>query len=465
MSRRKARRVFNLRQRFLSEIVPTADHDNFYDSSLVAHYGKVDDQGNIVYPSEKYFKTLPNPNKTSGNTFYVFNFVAQAFNDLRNYYIKGITTGIVKDDKTRLLEPIRAWESMHKLYAENIQDLYSAVINDYMQTPNQLFDADNFYPKDFDHFVDSFKTFLSTVGSEVKLSRSSFILSTQCPLSTTGLAIEIGPVIGYSDTGRVITDFYSDPNFDFYMKALNKFGFMADIDYPGRIVANIGSPAMQAYMENYGITFDNLFELYYYRAGDYDYDLIKVYLYQFYNSYVTDYPIKTVIKDRGSVRASKYSVQSGNFRNNILPMPTATSRLVCEKTTIETIRRMKLTQSDLQDKYDDTYWLNIYIQMLNYELGSILDDNELLKAIKNTQDINKNVDFDSAKSYVNGVFKNLRFPQRQKLKRQQPASAVSTTTQSNAGTTTTSTTTSTSTSTSTSGGSTSGGSSSGGGGY
>ena len=97
-------------------------------------------------------------------------------------------------------------------------------------------------------------------------------------MSTTGLAIEIGPVIGYSDTGRVITDFYSDPNFDFYMKALNKFGFMADIDYPGRIVANIGSPAMQAYMENYGITFDNLFELYYYRAGDYDYDLIKVYL-------------------------------------------------------------------------------------------------------------------------------------------------------------------------------------------
>ena len=119
MSRRKARRVFNLRQRFLSEIVPTADHDNFYDSSLVAHYGKVDDQGNIVYPSEKYFKTLPNPNKTSGNTFYVFNFVAQAFNDLRNYYIKGITTGIVKDDKTRLLEPIRAWESMHKLYAHD----------------------------------------------------------------------------------------------------------------------------------------------------------------------------------------------------------------------------------------------------------------------------------------------------------------------------------------------------------
>ena len=45
------------------------------------------------------------------------------------------------------------------------------------------------------------------------------------------------------------------------MKALNKFGFMADIDYPGRIVANIGSPAMQAYMENYGITFDNLFEI------------------------------------------------------------------------------------------------------------------------------------------------------------------------------------------------------------
>ena len=460
MSRRKAGKIFNLRQRFLSKIVPTDKHDNFYDSSLVLYYGKVDAEGNIIYPSEKYLRTLPNPNKTSGNTFYALNFVAQAFKDLREYYIKGITTGIVKDDKTRLLEPIRAWESMHKLYAENIDDLYSFVINDYMQTPNQFFGADSFYPKDFDHFVKSFKRLLTVTGRDVKLTRSSFVLSNSCPLSTTGLAIEIKPEIGYSDPRKIANDLYSDPNFDFYMRALKKFGFMPDVDYPGRIVADVGSPAMQAYMENFGITFDNLFETYYYKAGDYDYDLIKVYLYQFYNSYVTDYPIKTVIKDRGSVRTSKYSVQSGNFRTSILPLPTATSRLVCEKTTTEVIQRVKLTQSDLEDKYDDTYWLNIYIEMLNYELGSALDGNELSKAIKNTQDINKNVDFDSAKSYVNGVFKKIRFPLQQRKQMSSRADTLSVPTQSGDGSSTTTTSGGSSY-----GGGSSGGSSGGGGGY
>ena len=417
--------------------MPTSEHDNFYDSSLVSYYGKVDSGGNIVYPSEKYFSTLPNPNKTSGNTFYVLNFVAQAFNDFRDYYIKGVSTGIVKNDKTRLLEPIRAWESMHELYARNIEQTYSVVINDYMQTPSRFFGPDSFYPKDFDHFVKSFKRLLTIAGRDIKLSRSSFVLSTECPLSTTGLAIEVGPAMGYSDISKVTSDFYSDPNFSFYMKALKKFGFMADVDYPGRIIADVGSPAMQAYMENFGITFDNLFETYYYKAGDYDYDLIKVYLYQFYNSYVTDYPIKTVIKDRGSVRTSKYSVQSGNFRTSILPLPTATSRLVCEKTTTEVIQRVKLTQSDLENKYDDTYWLNIYIEILNYELGSALDGNELSKAIKNTQDINKNVDFDSAKSYINGVFKKIRFPLQQRKQMSSRADTLSVPTQSGNGSSTT----------------------------
>jgi hypothetical protein len=49
MPRDRLKKRFELRKRFLSEIVPTSEHDNFYDSSLVSHYGKVDAEGNIVY--------------------------------------------------------------------------------------------------------------------------------------------------------------------------------------------------------------------------------------------------------------------------------------------------------------------------------------------------------------------------------------------------------------------------------
>ena len=195
------------------------------------------------------------------------------------------------------------------------------MINNYFESPGVGGDQIDRRPTNFDEFMKLMDTLMLQKGKSIYLNRSSFILSRKNDISSTGLVVEITPQITldatFQNSDQINREnFYSNPNFDFYMKALNKFGFMADIDYPGRIVANIGSPAMQAYMENYGITFDNLFELYYYKAGDYDYDLIKVYLYQFYNSYVTDYPIKTVIKDRGSVRASKYSVQSRNFRNN-----------------------------------------------------------------------------------------------------------------------------------------------------
>ena len=104
MPKNRTIKTFRLRQNFLSDVVDVSGHDNFYDSSTVKHYGKVDHSGNIVYPSEKYFRALSNPNKTSGNTFYVFNFVAKAFSDFRDYYIKGIATGIVKNDNTRLLK-------------------------------------------------------------------------------------------------------------------------------------------------------------------------------------------------------------------------------------------------------------------------------------------------------------------------------------------------------------------------
>jgi len=409
--RRGTQDTFNLRRAYLSQVVPSDKHDNFYDSSTVRFYGKINLNGDIVYPSEKYLTTLPNPNKKSGRTYYALNFVAKAFLEFREYYIKGTATGIVKsEDPLQIIEPVRGWESMHELYAANIDTLYSVLINDYIQSPSAFFGVENAYPKDFDEFIKSTKNLFISRGNLVKLSRSSFVLSTNCPLSTTGLAIEIGPRIDYSDDRAKTQNIYQSPNFDFYMKALKKFGFMADIDYPGRIVADIGSPAMQGYMEEFGITIDNLFDSYYYKAGEFDYDLIRVYLSQFYNSYVTDYPVRTVIKKRGAVTANKYSAQTRNFRTNTQAIPTPTLRVVCEKSTREVIERNKLTQSDLAGKYNDTYWIATYAQMLNYELSNVLDDNDLNKVIKNAQDINKNIDIDSAKSYINGVFKIFRFP-------------------------------------------------------
>mgnify|MGYP003644904695 CR=1 FL=1 len=442
---RGSRQIFDLRKLYLSEIVPTSEYNNFFDSSVTRFYGKVDLEANIIYPSEKFLVTLPNPNKKAPQTYYALNFVAKAFSDFREYYLKGINTGIVKQspDALEIIEPVQGWESMHQLYASNIDDLYSVLVNNYLQRPRSSTGLENSYPKDFDHFMKSINHLLKSRGGAMKLSRSSFILSIRCPISTSGLAIEIGPNIDYANDKKKAKNLYENPNFDFYMNTLSKFGFMADVDYPGRIVADLASPAMQSYMEEFELTLDNLFETYYYKAGEYDYDLIRIYLSQFYNSYVTDYPIKSIVKKSGAIPSHKYSIQASNYRTSDKPIPTAGLKIICEKTTREIIQRQKLSEHDKETKYTDSYWLTTYAQMLNYELKNPLEQHNLNKVIKNSQDLKKNVDIEAATSYINGVFKMFRYPVNIISHKSTPNVQ-----QSSATTTTTETTTSTATTTS-----------------
>ena len=196
----KAANYFNLRKFYLSEVVPSDKYDNFYEPSVSRFYGKADLDGNIVYPSEKYLSTLVNPNKKSGKTYYALNFVAKAFSDFRQFYIKGISQGAVQQDSfLNIIEPTKGWQSMHDLYATNINNMYFRFVNDYLENLNSILDRKNNQPTNFNEFMNSFGRLYSTQKSPLRMSRSSFILSNKCPLSITGLSIEIGPAIDFSN--------------------------------------------------------------------------------------------------------------------------------------------------------------------------------------------------------------------------------------------------------------------------
>jgi hypothetical protein len=415
---------FNLRKFYLSRVVPLEKYDNFFNSPDLYLYGKVDLDGNIVYPSEKYLSRLVNPDKKSANTYYALNFVASAFSDFREFYIKHITpidTGVA--DAASLIQPVKGWQSMHDLYATNINNLYSVVINDFIERPYSLIGKDA-RPTNFDQFMKSLNKLFISFGFTPKMSRSSFIMSMDCPLSVTGLSIEIGPEFDYSNDVLKETSVYDNPNFDFYMKSLKKFGFMVDVDYPGRIIADIGSPVMQEYMLQYDITIDNLFEKYYYKAGDYDYDLVKSYLFQFYNSYVDSYPRKTTVTKAGSVglKHNHHLVSKKNKENRgVAPYSTNFVKLKREKTIYEFVTRNKL---DIGELDNSPQWITAYIHIMNYELKNILNKHDLKRIVKNAQDLNKNLDIETAKSYINRIFTKLRYPQTKNVITSKPGKTV-----------------------------------------
>jgi hypothetical protein len=358
-----------MRVQYLNFVVPFGKHNNFHDSSLRPNYGRVDLLGNAVYPSEKYLTPIP-----SEGSLYALNFVADAFKDFREYYLKMVTAGGIKQGQGALsiVKPIRGWESMHTLYGKNIDNIYGELVSLYFEKTGTSGEQSDRRPEDFEQFTGLLNDLLYTKGHEIGLTRSSFVLSKRNPIATTGLAIEITPDLG-ADRKKA---FFGNRNFKFYMDSLKKFGFMVDVDYPGRIIADIGSPEIQYYMSRYGLTVDNLFETVYYKASDFDYYLLKVYISQYYNTYVAQYPSKTI-----------------------------TTPTKCGKPTKRVILREQISADD----YSDDYWLSIYVNTRNFELSQPLDEHKLKKVIKNAKDLRKNLDISEAIRYIGDTMKKYQF--------------------------------------------------------
>ena len=366
---RTSKNIFALRKQYLEEVVRSSNHTNWHDSSLQSNYGRVDLLGNAVYPSEKFLAPIP-----SEGSLYALNFVAEAFKDFRTYYLKMVTVGGIRQGQGALsiVKPIRGWESMHTLYGKNMDSIYNKIVSLYFEKTGTSGEQSDRRPADFEQFMDLFDVLLYTKGSEMRLTRSSFVLSRHNPIASTGLAIEITPNLGATATKK----FFGNPNFKFYMNALKKFGFMVDVDYPGRIIADIGSPEMQNYMANYGITVDNMFEKMYYKASEDDYYLLKVYISQFYNTYVASYPSKTI-----------------------------TTPTKCGKPTKRVILREQISADD----YSDNYWLSIYVNTRNFELGRPINEHKIKRIIKNAKDLRKNLDISEAIRYIGDTMRKYQF--------------------------------------------------------
>tara|TARA_Y100000296_G_scaffold86559_1_gene126718 strand:+ start:144 stop:1340 length:1197 start_codon:yes stop_codon:yes gene_type:complete len=370
-----SRQSHALRKQYLNHIVPNDEYDNFFDTSLTPYYGKVDKKGNVIYPSESRLISLYKNANSSADTIYALDFVADAFTDLQNHFNKAYQAGILAQGSTatQTIEPIKGWESVHTLYAGHIEKIYSSLVSAYFESPTERNGLENARPDSFRQYLKSIKNLYKTKGDKFPLTRSSYISSNRCPMHISGLVIEIAPSIDYSDDALKNFTYFENPNFKFYMNSLKKFGFMVDKDYPARIVADLGSPAMQEYMGKYEADIDTVFDLYYYSAKDYDHELVKVYLVQFYNNYVSSFPVSS--KPCGAVH-----------------------------------QRSQLTESDLDKDYSQDFWISIYVEFLNYELSCPLGDHQIAQTIKNAKDLNKNIDFESAMSYIGNKFNFYRYP-------------------------------------------------------
>ena len=215
-------------------------------------YGRVDRYTSIpIQPirtanNYKLFLNSINPKQS----FKGQNFVVDAFHDLSQQFEKCGLLGSIKT-KTQYLSSLR----VHKGY-EDIDVIYSSYNNKYFKKIKEYFTKNNIHFFTLDEFINELFSIVKENLSLSPITKPGFVKSRYCPLSVSGLVVEIAD-LDHSNNEQKIEIFKNNPNWEFYLNAANSYGFMVDIAQPWRLVADIDSVSMREYQASYGLTSPN----------------------------------------------------------------------------------------------------------------------------------------------------------------------------------------------------------------
>ena len=354
------------------------------------YYGLVDKSENILMLNEKFLKSLHGlgagptgmrlknhegaaNNPISSNQQYALNFVSDAFADFRSHLAFRNPAAKVKGTPFDRMKAKRAWVNADIRYNDYILHLFKVFRNSYLKNNKQDHKINN-----FDQFASLFLgEFAEALRPDLSMTRGMF-LARSGPESS-GLCIDIS-LDNHGNDGVKAGTWLNDPVFNFFRYAAARHGFMIDKNAPWRLVANLNSPIMKKYMKRYDIyNTSGLFEKYFVKAYKYDIEILKVNMLKMYNQYVSDYP----------------AVAHPRIHNN---ENTRTTRNHVHM-------RNRIEQAEFDKKYDDEYWIKLYLPLRLKEGGAQIEDAKMKRYLQKATELNKFLDFDAAMGYINKVVK------------------------------------------------------------
>ena len=342
----------------------------------------------IVYAD--YLATLSNLPTTQGDpTVQALNFVVDAFNDLNEQFAKCIMTRAISPNQ-RFLSTL----TVYKGY-EDPRSLYTAHLNEFMQTLGSVFKEKKADILNFDQFILKLMPALQSGARKIPFTYPAFIKSNYCPITVSGLAVDIADLDPTNDQDK-IDNFYNSLNWEYFLNACKEYGFMVDELIPWRLVADIGSPFMVQYAAQYGLgTTDRILRHAYEPATTGYLTAFKRSLLELYNLSIEKYIYKPhLCTDSGAAT---------------LADPTYT-------TLIKRQRPVPYDSEMLYAKYDDLYFFKLYATIRFFEEESPFSEQERMFLIDDclevaTKDmslamevferiVNKTFDYQGSLSYI-----------------------------------------------------------------
>ncbi len=351
-------------------------------------YGRVDFEMNPIFLAEDNLRQLPvGP---SGDTLFVLGFVAEAFKDLQAYFKKAVDSGRVSVEGSVYgeIHAMQAWDTksgVHHRYNTWWEDMYSVFVGKWLDS----FTMQKIHT--FDDFVKAWLNMATKLGFQKPITRTAFLTSAQLNPRATGLVIDVVNGKHDDDYAKYI-GFIRDPNFAFFVRSCERFGFYVDKNAPWRIYADITNPYMQEKLEKFGLeSIDEFFTTYYLKASNYEMDNLKIRLFQMYDLFLKQYPDVTVLSPKtGPEIAASY-----------VPHRKANGGI---KTNITYEARETMTWEELNKRYSDEYWLRLFVYLRAVETHKPYDQREFDREVRLACEYMNYVGLWRAIEYVDKVY-------------------------------------------------------------
>lgn len=329
---------------YREEIYPDVNYrplDLWYDK---VYYGRIDRKQNTILPNSKNLKQL-RPG------MFALDHVVDQFFAFQEKMRFALNSGVcLLDGNSLITAPVAK-----KAYVNPIPS-YNAYLNSIFSTFTSRFQRDTNQITNFDTFASLMMDFLMEASHFVPITLTNYLLGDLGSIFNTGIVIALD-VADPGDDNYKYENWVSDPNFDFYVTAAKKYGFIVEKNIPWLMVADLFSEQTVESLLNYKdsngypITEENYFDYYFYKTFTTDMDLLVRFINNSYTRYVQQNPLYE----------EKTFNSCGKFRIDVLDRATTVNAaFLTDKRIVDLYLQLRSNEAGTPIKLDKKLYDELY---------------------------------------------------------------------------------------------------------
>lgn len=257
---RTLKEEFGARKNYKESIATLIEDGSIDTWYQYPYYGFVNEKYEPVTANAgENYENLINFGDYADTTQRALPFVVKAYNDFREAFLgRSQTFASLAPKYLGELIPQKSYESYEDKYKEYI-GMVSSKLAALRQSTKQ---------EALQNVVNNAKIF--------PITQSGFSLSSHCPISTTGLAIDLALLP--NDTDEFKIKLIEDPAYSCIVQDARSAGFFIDKNNPWRLIANLNSPNIRRYIQQYkpSTSIENILDRFFRRKVFYE-DMQSVY--------------------------------------------------------------------------------------------------------------------------------------------------------------------------------------------